>query len=90
MGLEKILSQDAHLKIIKFFNENPRSIDTITGISGWVGLTKEVTKKALKNLVKHAILIEHKTNTTKAYSYTQDKKILLKIKKWLKTSASVQ
>ena len=88
MGLEKILRQEDNLKIIKFFNENPRCIDTISGISLWTDLTKEVTKKALKDLVKHGILIEHKTSTTKAYSYTQDKKILLKIKKWLKKSAA--
>ncbi len=84
MDMEKILNSNVYFKILNFFNENPNSIDTAKGISIWTGIPPDITKKSLKQLSKLKLIIEHSTLSTLGYSYTQDKSILEKIKKWIK------
>lgn len=82
MDLEKIINSKINQKILRFFNENPRCIDTSLGISTWTGINQEAIKKALKKLVKDKIIIEHKTSSTQGYSYTNNKTIINAVKCW--------
>ena len=80
MSLEKCLQSEVNIKIIKFFLENPSCIDNSRGISTWINVNIEKTERALKKLVEASILIPHGEARTLAYSYTNDKKLLSRIK----------
>lgn len=80
MKLNKYLQSQINRKIIKFFLENPSSIDTSRGIATWINENVNKTEKALKELVKAKILVLHSSNATSAYGYTTDAHIISKIK----------
>lgn len=80
MKLEKYLDTEINRKIIRFFLENPSSIDTSRGIATWINENVEKTEKALHNLAKAKILILHKTALTRAYACTTDKRTISKIR----------
>ena len=82
--IDKAPLPDLHLNIIKFFHENPASIDTPRGISTWVREDRAKVKKALEELVEMKILIAHRSTSTTGYSYTRNAKIISKIEKLLK------
>lgn len=63
-------------KIIIFFYENPQSIDTAKGIATWIGCDLNNVQIALNRLVSEGILINHKTSSIDAYSYTNKKDIV--------------
>lgn len=71
------------IKIIRFFHENPASIDTPRGISTWTAEDIKSVKSALQNLADLGLLIAHKGTTTTGYSYTQDKKMIERIARYL-------
>ncbi|MBU1007200.1 MAG: hypothetical protein KKH08_06410 [Candidatus Omnitrophica bacterium] len=71
-------------KILLFFNENPQCIDTAKGISVWIGQEPEEVKKALDKLVKEDILINHKTMSIDAYSYTNQREIVRSVEIYIK------
>ena len=80
----KRISKDEVLtKILRFFHENPTSIDTAENIAKWIGEEKEKVKRALDFLVKKRILNRDATYTTVGYSYTQDKELMEKIASFL-------
>jgi response regulator of citrate/malate metabolism len=82
--LFKKISKDKVLtKVLRFFHENPTSIDTAENIAKWIGEEKEKVKKALDFLVKVKILNRDVTYTTVGYSYTQDKELMEKIASFL-------
>ena len=83
--IKHLFKNEVTKKIILFFNENPHSIDTAKGISVWIGCDLESVQKALGKLVKEGVLINHKTTTTNAYSYTNQKDIIKTIEKYIKT-----
>jgi predicted HTH transcriptional regulator len=76
MNLKRFFDSELHKKIIRFFYENPASIDTPRGIATWVGSSREEAKKVLDELVKAGILCLTSTSSTSGYSLTQDKKII--------------
>ncbi|MBN1872282.1 MAG: hypothetical protein JW800_06895 [Candidatus Omnitrophica bacterium] len=80
MQLEKFLQSRINRKIIKFFLENPSSIDTSRGIAIWINENIESTERALKQLVQANILVPHGTDATSAYGYTTDKKLTSRIR----------
>lgn len=82
--LKKICEFSLNLKIINFFREHLSTIDTARGIAAWLNHDQEEIKKALDYLVSQNILISHRTGSTIAYAYTQDKKVVKKIEKFLK------
>ncbi len=84
-NIKGLFKNDVTKKILFFFNENPHSIDTAKGISVWIGCDLESVQKALSKLVKEGVLINHKTATTNAYSYTNQKNIIKAIEKYVKT-----
>ena len=84
MELKKLLKDRIYFKIIKFFNENPASIDTPRGISTWIGENKQNVKTALLKLSKLKILNAHQVTSTTGYSYTRDPKMVRNINNALK------
>ena len=85
MPIDKIFNCQARKKIIHFFHQNPNTIDTISGIVTWTGLSKKETIKALEELVDFSILMAHRASSTVGYAYTTDKKLIAKIKKYFKS-----
>lgn len=84
--LKGLLKNNLIKKILLFFNENPRCIDTAKGISIWVGSDALEVQKALNKLAKLKILISHETSFTSAYAYTNDRAIIKKIERLLKNA----
>lgn len=84
MKLDKYLESRINRKIIKFFLENPSSIDTPRGIAIWINENIRETEKALKELAEAGILLRHGDDATSAYGYTTDKHIISKVKICLK------
>jgi hypothetical protein len=84
MNIDKVLRSDIHLKIIRFFHENQACVDTPRGVATWIREDRSKVKKALEELVGLDVLIAHRVTSTTGYSYTQNKKILSKIGKFLK------
>jgi 23S rRNA G2445 N2-methylase RlmL len=80
MKLDRYFQSKINLKIIKFFLENPSSIDTPRGIATWINENINKTEKALKELVKAKILVPHGDDTTAAYGYTTNIRISSRIK----------
>lgn len=84
MDIKTLFKNEANRKVLLFFNENPQSIDTAKGISIWVGCELEDVQKALNKLVDQGILVNHKTASTDAYSYTNQKDTVKKIERYIK------
>jgi hypothetical protein len=80
MKLQKYLDIEINRKIIRFFLENPSSIDTSRGIATWINENADKTEAALHNLARAKILVSHATALTLAYACTTDKKTISKIK----------
>lgn len=83
--LEKVCASALNRKIIRFFHENPSSVDTSRGIAAWLNIERKEAKEALDFLVKQKVLTAHRMGSSIAYAYTQDKKVNQKIDKLLKT-----
>ncbi len=83
MGLEKVLKKKGYRRILKFFHENPASIDTPRGVATWTGQDIKKVRIALKKLAKAGLLVAHKVSSTTGYSYTRDKKIISSVSKFL-------
>ena len=84
MNLDRNLEPKINRKIIKFFFENPASIDTSRGIATWINEDVDKTEKGLKELAKAKILVPHGTGATTAYGYTTDTRLISRIKISLK------
>ncbi|MFH1478345.1 MAG: hypothetical protein ABIG92_01035 [Candidatus Omnitrophota bacterium] len=82
--LKRLFKNEVTKNVIIFFNENPHSIDTAKGISIWIGHEPEEVEDSLKILLKNGILINHKTVSTTAYSYTNNRKITKTIEEYIK------
>lgn len=85
-NVKKLFKNTAIKKILLFFNENPHSIDTVKGISVWIGCDPSVVQTALKKLAREKIVVNHKSASTEAYSYTNDRVIIKRIEKYIKKS----
>ena len=79
MKFEKYLDVEINRKIIRFFLENPSSIDTSRGIAAWINEDANKTERALHSLAKAKILVSHATALTCAYACTTDKNTISKI-----------
>ncbi|MDD5437070.1 MAG: hypothetical protein PHX20_05955 [Candidatus Omnitrophica bacterium] len=88
MDINRIFKSDIHIKILKFFHENQASIDTPRGVATWIGEERGKVKTALEDLVNAKILVAHRATSTTGYSYTNDDKIISKVKKLLKSKES--
>lgn len=83
VDLKKICLCSLNLKIISFFHENPSTVDTARNISAWLNLDYAEIKAALDYLVSQGILNTHRTGSTVAFCFTQDKKIIDEIERFL-------
>ncbi len=79
MNLDKYMKSKINRKIVRFFHENPSSIDTTRGIATWINENVDETARALKELVKAKILTVHGDSSTAAYGYTTDTHMVSKI-----------
>jgi len=86
MNIEGYLRSKINRKIIRFFLENPSSLDNSRGIGTWINENKNKTEKALKDLLEAKILIAHGKDATAAYGFTTNTRINAKIKTCLKKS----
>jgi predicted transcriptional regulator len=84
MEFDRLLKNRTYRSIIRFFHENPASIDTGRGIATWTNQDIKKVRAALKRLSKMGILIANKVSSTTGYSYTRDKKKISKISRVLK------
>ena len=80
-NIKPLFKNEAVRKILLFFNENPNCIDTAKGISLWIGGDMNVIQKALNQLAKEGIIVSHRTASTTAYAYTNNRAIVKKIEK---------
>ncbi len=71
-------------KILRFFIENPGSIDTPRGVSTWTGESLAGVRAALEQLADKGWLKAHRTSSTVGYSCVADPKILAQIRSSLK------
>ncbi|NQT07093.1 MAG: hypothetical protein HQ575_06090 [Candidatus Omnitrophica bacterium] len=83
MKFEEILKNEIYRKVIKFFHENPHSIDTGRGVATWTHEDIDKVRTALKKLAGMGILNAHDTSSTTAYCYTRDKKMISMVEKLL-------
>ena len=82
--LVKIFESKLLTEIIVFFHQQPSIIDTSRGIATWINQDVKKIEKALEKLVNLKILVAHRTSSTVGYSYTQDKKVIYKIGRFIK------
>jgi flagellar basal body P-ring protein FlgI len=84
VNLDRALESKINRKIIKFFLENPSSIDTSRGIATWINENIDKTEKGLRELAKVKILVPHGTGAAIAYGYTTNTHLASRIKTSLK------
>jgi DNA-binding GntR family transcriptional regulator len=87
VNLKRICVSALNLKIISFFHENPSTVDTSRGIAAWLNHDRKEIKKALDFLASQGILTAHRTGSTVAYAYTQDKKTIEGVEKFLQNQS---
>ncbi len=84
MNIKELLKSELHYKILKFFKENPSSLETIKGITSWIGENKHKVKEAVDEIEKHNFLIKHESDDVTGYGLTYDEKLIKKLDKYLK------
>ena len=77
---------EAHLKIIRFFLDNPQSIDTPRGVSAWTNLSLSESRRILEELAREGLLKAYRTSSTVGYSLCENKSVLKPVEKLLKKS----
>ena len=86
-SIKRLFKDEVSKKILLFFNENPHSIDTAKGISIWVGCDTDMVQRALNKLVEEGALVNHKTPSTDAYALTNERAIVKKIERYIRSTA---
>ena len=84
MSLEKWVRSEIHRKILRFFWENPQSVDTPRGIATWTGEEIGKIRRALEDLTADRVLIANRGATTTGYSFTQDRILIDRIETLLR------
>ncbi|MFC1631782.1 hypothetical protein ACFL1I_03250 [Candidatus Omnitrophota bacterium] len=82
--LKKICRLRMHLKLVSFFHENQSTVDTAQAIAAWLNQSHKEIETSLDYLVNQKILNIHRTGSTVAYGYTQDKKTIDEIENFIK------
>lgn len=76
------------VKVLRFFVDNPNSIDTPRGVSAWTNLSLSETRKILEELARKGLLSAYRTPSTVGYSLTGNKKTLKAVHELLKKSGA--
>ncbi|MDP8253075.1 MAG: hypothetical protein P9X27_01590 [Candidatus Kaelpia aquatica] len=80
----KTINRDSVLKkVLKFYYNNPGSIDTAESIAKWIGEEESLIAKQLEYLMEKNILNKDKSYAMVVYSYTQDKHIIAAVKEFM-------
>ncbi|MDP3013218.1 MAG: hypothetical protein Q8M92_03170 [Candidatus Subteraquimicrobiales bacterium] len=61
------------IDLVRFFHNNPSTIDTAENISLYIGRDKEKIKKGLKDLVGAGIVKKYERENFELYSYVDDR-----------------
>jgi len=83
MELNRLLKNKIYHTILKFFYENPNSIDTPRGVATWTSQDIKKVRAALERLQELGLLTDHKVSSTTGYSLTRSKKKIAEIKRVL-------
>ena len=84
MNIKECVQLKINRKLIRFFLENPASIDNSRGIATWINEGIEDTENALKDLLAAKLLVEHGSEATTAYGLTTNVSVIKKTKAFLK------
>ncbi len=77
----------AAVTILRFFLDNPHSIDTPRGVSAWTNIPLAETRRILEDLSKKEILAAYRTSSTVGYSLTENQKLLKSVQEFVKKHA---
>ena len=58
--------------LVRFFHENPHTIDTAAGIARYIGRSAAVVKPELEELVKSGVMSIHFSGEIPSYSLSED------------------
>ncbi|MFC1548539.1 hypothetical protein ACFL5E_01115 [Candidatus Omnitrophota bacterium] len=75
-ALKKLLQDKLSRDILSFFYENPTSVDSVGGISAWVGESRKKVLSSLEKLVELGVLSKDSEEGAKGYGYTRDEEIM--------------
>ena len=84
--MEGITLTPVQRQILKFFKDHPQAVETVRGISTWLGREAEVVEQALEGLVSRRWLALHETSVVRGYALTADARLLAQIREVLETS----
>ena len=84
LNINRLINSPIKIKICFFFHKNPSAVDTARNIALWTNQDLEKVRTSLEKLADDKVLLVHRTSSTTAYSYTQNKTIISQIKKILK------
>ena len=74
--LKNLLDKKLYRDILSFFYRNQMSVDSVGGISTWVGDSRENVQSVLDELVDLGVLNRDSEGVTKGYCYTRDEEIM--------------
>ena len=73
-------------QILQFFLEHSNAVETIRGMSTWLGAEPQAIESALNDLVDRKWLLSHATDVLTGYTLTSDERSLGQIKQGLELS----
>jgi len=73
-------------RILNFFQEHPHAVETVRGISTWLGDETEVIQEALESLVGRKWLTADQTSAVRGYVLTRDERLLTQIQELTEAS----
>ena len=72
-----------HRRILRFFQEHPHAVESVRGISAWLGDEQEQISRALEELVVRKWLAAHETAAVRGFALTRDERVLAQIRQLL-------
>lgn len=66
-------------RILRFFQEQPHAVESLRGISGWIGAAQGLVGEAVEDLLSRRWLVADETSAVKAYCLTRDERLLAEI-----------
>jgi hypothetical protein len=74
--LKNLLDKKLYRDILAFFYSNQMSVDSVGGVSTWVGDSRENVQSVLDEFVGLGVLNKDGEGVTQGYCYTRDEKIM--------------
>ncbi len=70
-------------QILQFFLEHSNAVETVRGMSTWLGADPEMIESALSGLVDRKWLLSHATDAVTGYTLTSEERFVSQIKQTL-------